>query len=313
MPALRDFKKLHPHLDTVLTNYESHIIPHALLIQGQSGVGKRTLAQLISMLVLCSSDDNRPCQTCDTCKRVLDGVHSNILSPKVQPGANSIKIDDMRELLDMLSRHGLEEGARVVIIEEAGRLTPQAQNALLKSLEEPFADTYFILTTSAERSLLPTIRSRCSSLNIPAWDRDSMLKVLSQHQVNGKDAEELIALSGGSPGQALSSLQSENYWDTVTLVKGTFLSIAKIEQIPAASNKLKNSRDQAEEILSILEAQVSLQLTPDISAERARGINHMLQAILTARQYRASNVSWQAITDRLLFHSLEDLYQCQWS
>lgn len=313
MPALRDFKKLHPHLDTVLTSYESHTIPHALLIQGQSGVGKRTLARLLSMLVLCSTDGNRPCQTCDTCKRMLDGVHSNILSPKVQPGANSIKIDDMRELLDMLSRHGLEEGARVVIIEEAGRLTPQAQNALLKSLEEPFADTYFILTTSAERSLLPTILSRCSSLNIPAWDRDSMLKVLSQHQVNGKDAEELIALSGGSPGQALSSLQSENYWDTVTLVKGTFLSIAKIEQIPAASNKLKNSRDQAEEILNILEAQVSLQLTPDISAERARGINHMLQAILTARQYRASNVSWQAITDRLLFHSLEDLYQCQWS
>lgn len=313
MPALRDFKKLHPHLDTVFTSYENHTIPHALLIQGQSGVGKRTLAQLLSMLVLCSSDSYRPCQTCDTCKRVLDGVHSNILSPKVQPGANSIKIDDMRELLDMLSRHGLEEGARVVIIEEAGRLTPQAQNALLKSLEEPFADTYFILTTSAERSLLPTILSRCSSLNIPAWDRDSMLKVLSLHQVDSKDAEELIALSGGSPGQAISSLRSENYWDTVKLVKETFLSIAKIEQIPTASNKLKNSRDQAEEILNILEAQVSLQLTPDISAERARGISHMLQAIFTARQYRASNVSWQAITDRLLFHSLEDLYQCQWS
>ncbi len=313
MPALSDYEKLHPHLQTVLSGYVKNTIPHALLIQGPAGVGKRTLARLLCMLAVCQSEHHKPCQECDACKRVQEGVHSNILSPRVQAGANSIKIDDIRDILDMLSRHGLEEGARVVVIEEAGRLTPQAQNALLKSLEEPLGSTHFILTTSAERALLPTILSRCSPLNIPLWDRESMLRILSAQQVTGKQAEDLVVLSGGSIGQALASLQNESYWDSVKLVESTFLSVRKPEQIPSASNALKNVRDSASDILDILEKQVSLMLLKEQDPAKISGINRMLLAVMKARQYRASNVSWQSIADRLLFHSLEDLHLCQWS
>lgn len=314
MPSLVDYQKLHPHLNAVIGGFQENIIPHALLIQGPAGVGKRTLARLLCMLAVCQADGEvKPCQACDACRRVQQGVHSNILSPKVQPGANSIKIDDIREILDMLSLHGLEEGARIVVIEEAERLTPQAQNALLKSLEEPLSGTHFILTTSSERALLPTIISRCSPLNIPLWDHDSMLRILSEHNIDGEQAEEIIALSGGSPGQAIASLQNEGYWNTVKLVENTFLSVRQPNQIPAASNALKNSRDSADDILNILEKRVSLLLTKEHDESILCGINRMLQAIIKARQYRASNVSWQSIADRLLFHSLEDLNQCQWS
>lgn len=312
MPSLLDFKRLSPHLDSALSLYETGAVPQSLFLYGPQGVGKRTLARLLSMLILCSGDtDQKPCGQCDPCRKVAAGVHSNLLvvSP---PGQSAIKIDDMRGVLGALSQHGLEQGRRVVVIEDAHRLTPQAQNALLKSLEEPDSYTHFILTASSARSVLPTILSRTAKLFVPPWEDRYLLPLLAGQGVEESEARQLAGLSHGSPGAALMALQDDTLKDTMAVVEKTFLALRSQQDIPAASAALKNMKDNADLLLECLETFFSRKLSLVSTQGQYRALEKMLASVARARRYKAANVTWQSIADQLLFETLEDFHACQW-
>ena len=110
--------------------------PHAVLITGIAGTGKRTLARLLACALLCVGEGQRPCMQCKGCRRVLAGTHPDLLTPSCTDKDRTIKVDHLREVLRALSFHALE-GRRVILLENAQRMTVQAQNALLKLLEEP--------------------------------------------------------------------------------------------------------------------------------------------------------------------------------
>ena len=164
--------------------------PHAALITGIAGAGKRTLARLLACALLCVGEGQRPCMQCKGCRRVLAGTHPDLLTPSCTDKDRTIKVDHLREVLRALSFHALE-GRRVILLENAQRMTVQAQNALLKSLEEPDGETHFILTASGETGILPTVRSRCVLLRINEDAQDDEQAV--------RDAEELLeAAASGS-------------------------------------------------------------------------------------------------------------------
>ena len=263
-------------------------------------------------LMCCSQDTHKPCGLCDQCRRVQLDVHSNILTPGRTPGSRSIKIEDLRKIIEMLGRHGLESGARAVVIFDADDMTPQAQNALLKSLEEPLPNTYFFLTAMGDRGILPTIRSRCSTLYIPPWDTESILQVLAGHHISGSRAQRLLDACDGSPGRALQMDKDDHFWDTAALVEETFLLVSRPEQLPSFSGKLKNAKEDAELIFDILENKVSHAMHADQGGRASQKLTRLAQEIMNARKYRASNVAWQSIADRLLFHFMEE-NPCQWS
>lgn len=312
MPSLKDFKQLKPHLDAALTLYQQGDMPHSLLIHGPAGVGKRTLARLLCMLLVCKADVERPCGLCDGCAKALHGSHSNVLQFSASSQA-AIKIDDMRAVLNALGQHGLEEGNRIVIIEEADRMTPQAQNALLKSLEEPDKNTYFILTAVSKKGLLPTILSRTSKLFIPLWEQPLLLALLKSTGMADEKACRLAAVSGGSPGLALKAESDSELQNALTLLDETLFRVRAPSDIPGASNALKNAKDSADMMLDLTENRLSDKLLGCDDPAQRSGIGRMLTAVTKARKYRAANVSWQSIADRLLFHALEDLHSCQWS
>ena len=313
MSTLIDFKSLHLSLHQAISGYEAGSIPHALLIHGPAGVGKKTLAKILCMrLMCCAQDALKPCGRCDQCRRVEMGAHSNVLSPSRTAGSRSIKIEDLRKIIEMLGRHGLESGARAVVIADADEMTPQAQNALLKSLEEPLESTYFLLTASGDRGILPTIRSRCSVLYIPPRDSDSIMQVLYTNGNSGRRAQKLLDACDGSPGRALQMEKDSHFWDTAALVEETFLYISKPVQLPSFSGKLRNVKEDADLIFSILENRVSRAMQADEGGQSSRKFSRLAQDIMIARKYRASNVAWQSIADRLLFQFMEE-QPCQWS
>lgn len=133
-------------------------IGHAYLFSGPRGVGKTTSARLLAMAVNCDEETGRPCGACESCRLVQTDAH-----PDVQEldAASHNSVDDIRELREHVGLASLRGGRRVWILDEAHMLSRSAANALLKTLEEPPANTLFILATTEPEKLPPTILSRC--------------------------------------------------------------------------------------------------------------------------------------------------------
>src|ERR1700733_6634128 len=164
-------------------------LPPSLIFAGPAGVGKRLTAVAVAQAVNCTSpiiDGSAPdliefdaCGSCDACTRILRGVHGDVLI--VEPGdSESIKMDQVREVIDRAAYRPFEGRVRVVIVDEADALVAPAQNALLKTLEEPPSASMFVLVTSRPDVLLPTVRSRCPRLGFRALSPQDIATALMQ-------------------------------------------------------------------------------------------------------------------------------------
>ena len=153
-------------LGRLLQAIQSGRLSHATLLVGPSGIGKRKVAMGLAQAIVCETSP-RACGTCASCIRLEKGSSESLLL--VEPEGNAIKIEKTKEVIKFFSLRQMGK-SRVVIINEAEKMNSQAANALLKSLEEPPENSFFLMTTSNPSGLLQTIRSRVqvsrfSSLN----------------------------------------------------------------------------------------------------------------------------------------------------
>lgn len=289
----------------------------AVLLMGESGVGKRTFARLLAQAMLCNGTDEaekKPCGECRGCKRFLARTHPDALFPAPLPKEKTIKIDALREMIDTLSRHSLEGGRRVVVIENAEKMTPQAQNCLLKTLEDGAEDTYFLLTCDVESALLPTIRSRCRCVRVQPWEPEKIEKALLRRGVPADRAKALSAYCEGSLGRALQMQEDASYWQARETVKRSFLSVKSAASLATASQILKDQKDSGDRLLDILEQEIRALLHAKTvgASDRAddfpsawqsappASLRRILEAILTARRWKNANVGWAALSEGLM-------------
>jgi len=187
-------------------------VPASLIFSGPDGVGKRTTAVALAQALNCErpeplGDVDDPgltaCGTCSACRRVARGVHADVL--RLEPGeTGAIKVDQVREAIDRSAYRPFEGKRRVVIIDSADGLLPEAQNALLKTLEEPPPASMFVLVTSRPDVLLPTVRSRCQQLRFgPLSEADVARALIERHDVSPTEAHAAAAAADGSIGAAL--------------------------------------------------------------------------------------------------------------
>ena len=325
MITLDSFSALGEVQRALIDDVRAGRIPHAALITGIAGTGKRTLARLLACALLCTGEGQRPCMQCKGCRRAQAMTHPDLLLPSTKEKERTIKVDDLREIIRALSYHASEGTRRVVLIENAQRMTAQSQNALLKSLEEPDGETTFLLTSSGETGLLPTVRSRCRVVRVQPWSESQIISALRDRGIDERRAAELSKLCGGSLGTALDMDGDENYFALRALCGRTFFSLHTIQDVPIAAALLKDKKDNADEILSMTELKVRDYLlhamragaAPDPMAESRchdawlhaapRSLENIMSALVDAHKYRASNVSWQAIAEKLLYIISEEL------
>lgn len=154
---------------------ENNSLPHAMVFSGPSGIGKMKLAQATAQALVCEEPMNaKACGYCGACIRVEKNQSESVRQVSAQ--GLQIKIDQVREILDFLSLAS-DSRKRVIIIDQANQLNPQASNALLKTLEEPPQDVYFILTTTDVRLLMPTIRSRSQVISFKALTLENLQRI----------------------------------------------------------------------------------------------------------------------------------------
>jgi DNA polymerase III subunit delta' len=190
-------------------------MPPAVLLAGPPGVGKRLTAVAIAQTINCLQPqspkgfERDACGECAPCRRIARGIHPDVIV--VEPGdMGTIKIEQLRDVIDRSQYRPFEGRRRVVIIDEADAAGDDAQSALLKTLEEPPSASVFILVSSMPDALLPTVLSRCPRLRFSPLTPNEVVRALVQdHGYSEQEARIAAAESDGSIGRALES-QSED-------------------------------------------------------------------------------------------------------
>lgn len=198
----------------ISSHIRSKTLSHAYIIEGIAGSGKRTLAKEISKALCCEGKgDVIPCQKCRSCTRTSDGYNTDIYTLSRGDKA-TISVDEVREMTQTLGYYPDDGDVKVYIIEDAERMTAQAQNALLLSLEEPPSYVVFLLLTVDASLLLETVRSRAQTLKTEVFSTSFVADWLRALPEAKRYSDEQIAtaasVSRGALGTALSTLTEKN-------------------------------------------------------------------------------------------------------
>lgn len=180
---------------------------HAFLFAGLPGVGKRVFAEAFAAYLLClKPESSRACGQCRSCQLRQAGSHPDRLVVEPEEQGKAIRIDVIRQLADFMGQTAQQGGRKVVILHPAEAMNLNAANALLKSLEEPSAETYLLLVSDQPSRLLPTIRSRCRVQSLITPSHSDAMAWLSQ-SLPDLDAEQhaaLLLMAGGAPLRAVT-------------------------------------------------------------------------------------------------------------
>ena len=184
-------------------------IAGAYLFVGPTGVGKETVARYFAQLIFCQQEAQPPkvCGTCLACRKVDSGNHPDLQF--IRPEGSLLKIGQIRELQRQVIYEPLEASRKIYILTDVDRMNPEAENCLLKTLEEPPANSVLILLTSNAQVLLPTTRSRCQILQFYPMSTQELAEILvDRFSVVPKQATSLAIAAGGSIGKALTQIEN---------------------------------------------------------------------------------------------------------
>ena len=187
---------------------------HAYLLSGPPHVGKMAFAINLCQAVNCFEKKGEPCGSCAQCIRIAEGHHADIkiLAPgqgeEGRPARTMIGINEIKESLRRVHLNPFEGSTSVVILDGAEFMSDEGANALLKTLEEPPPQVLFLLLTTNEGAVLPTVRSRCQSLTLVPLSKNKMVeRLVNSHQTTPEQAEHLFRLSRGCLGWAIDALE----------------------------------------------------------------------------------------------------------
>lgn len=298
-------------------------LSHAYIVNGQRGSGKKLLSRLFAMTLQCESGQNEPCGVCKSCVQTKSGNQPDIITISHEK-PTSISVDEIREQVngDILIKP-YSSPYKIYIIPEADLMTTQAQNALLKTLEEPPEYAIIFLLTENADNLLATIRSRCVMLKLRNI-KDKLVKkyLMEELKVPDYQAELCAAFSQGNIGRATMLAKSEHFNeikdDAIQLMK--YIDQMELQEIVSAIkqiNKYKLEVTDYLDILTIWYRDVLLyKATKDVAGlvfgdqikfikEKAakssyEGIETILSSIEMAKQRIKANVNFDLLMELLL-------------
>lgn len=252
------FKDVVGHKDIlkyISSAVENNRVSHAYILNGERGSGKKMLANLFAMTLLCETGDNEPCGKCHSCKQAESGNHPDIIRVTHEK-PNSISVDDIRtQVNNTMDIKPYQGPYKVYIIPQADMMTPQAQNAILKTIEEPPSYAVFLLLTENAETLLPTINSRCVMLKLRNI-KDTLIKkyLMENLEIPDYKADMCTAFAQGNMGRAIMLANSDHFneirEEAVQLLK--HISEMELNEIVAAVKNISVYKLEITDYLDII-------------------------------------------------------------
>lgn len=255
---MADFKDILGH-EGVISHLQNAIsmnkVSHSYIISGEDGLGKRMLADAFAKALQCEEGTAVPCGRCHSCIQAESGNQPDIIHVAHEK-PNSIGVDDVRvQLVDDIVIKPYSSRYKVYIIDEAEKLTVQAQNAILKTIEEPPAYAVIIFLTSNTGVFLPTIMSRCVTLSLKPVKNQLIIEYLMKKcQVPEYQAELCAAFAQGRPGRAVKLAASPDFEeiksDIIKLLKN--IHNMELTELVAAIKEINNYDISVDDCLDIM-------------------------------------------------------------
>lgn len=196
-------------------SYEKDKLVHAYLLDGDKGSGTVDAAIYMAKKLICKSE-KKPCNTCNDCKRIDSHTHLNFLY--IEPTNDSIKKEQIENLIHEFSMSSMEGNTKVYIIKDADKMNTSAENSLLKFLEEPNPNHYAFLTTTNYRRLLPTIVSRCQLIHFKPIPKNYLIDKLIDCGIE-KDISYIISFLTSDLDTALKYIEEGKVTNFLTIAK----------------------------------------------------------------------------------------------
>ncbi|ROR11389.1 DNA polymerase III subunit delta' [Erwinia sp. JUb26] len=288
----------------IISQHQAGRAHHALLIQALPGMGDDALVWGIGRWLMCRQPDGlKSCGSCHACQLMQAGTHPDWYRLEAEKGKSALGIDAVRSVTEKLYHHAQQGGAKVVWLPDAAQLTEAAANALLKTLEEPPQNTWFLLSCHEPSRLLATLRSRCLQWHLAPPDETQSLHWLQKQCAAGlNERTTALRLTSGAPAAALTLLEEKNWQQRQlvcqalpTAIQGDLLSL-----LPAL-----NHDDAARRIgwlCSLLVDAVKWQQGGGafISNVDCQALVMQIASLLPATAIDASLRQWLTCRDRLL-------------
>lgn len=232
-------------------------ISHAYIINGEKGMGKKTIAKIFSMTLQCEKGGDEPCMQCHSCKQAISNNHPDIRWITHEK-PSTIAIDEVREQInnDILIKP-YSSKYKIYIVDEAEKLTVQAQNALLKTIEEPPVYGIIMLLTNNKDSFLQTILSRCVALEMrPVASTDIINYLREKEKIPDYQAKMVVNFAGGNLGRAirLASMEEFNELKDMVIRHLTGICDASVTDISGYVKEAATFKDNIAEYIDLMVA-----------------------------------------------------------
>lgn len=295
---------------SVLNSIKEHRLPHAIIIEGEAGLGKHTLSRFLAHAAVCG-ESNAPCGVCKDCHLADINSHPDISVTAPEEGKKNISVSQIRALKNEAFVKPHQAKKRVFIIDDAHTMNDQSQNALLKVLEEPPGDIVFILIAESKASLLETIISRCVTLTLSPPDFSVALDFLMEKgDIAREEAELALRESGCNIGKTLDSLSGKSDSKTVAAAKEFLESILRKDEYSAlcACSVFEKKRVEADRFFKDLKNETAVYIKKNLGRPQAKGLTALYMKFPSYERSLLTNINLSLLFSTLCADAAELLH-----
>ncbi len=287
--------------DILNKSLNNNTILHSYMFIGEPGIGKKMVAEQFAKMILCQNFDGKECNSCKSCIEFNSGNNPDF--SYIEPDGKNIKIEQIREMQSKVIEKPINSSKKIYIINDADTMTKEAQNCLLKTLEEPPEYVVIVLVVSNENKLLTTIKSRCMKIHFEKISDSEIEKFLTENCNISDINDNILKMCDGSIGKCLSIKDKiydyneiENVFSSINKSIISFLNSAEI----LYKNK-ENINDYLDYINVILYKKSKENLNNNFEY-----INS-IKIVEETKQRLLSNSNYDMCIDYLLFNIWEEI------